>query len=341
MTARRLLPIILLTCSVLPACAVPLAPLSSATAETLPTASVRVTERATTTARPTIPPSPTNVPTPLPTPTARPTPTATPALAAVVLVGAGDIANCDADGAETTARLLDRIEGIVFTLGDHAYPNGTAADFERCYEPTWGRHKGRTRPSPGNHDYLTRGAAAYYAYFRDSAGPGDRGYYSYNAGAWHVVVLDSNIDAGPESAQAEWLRADLTANPALCTLAYWHTAVFSSGAVHGNNAKMKAIWDILDTAGSDVVVAAHEHIYERFAPQTSTGAPDQNGIRQFVVGTGGAGRYAFGDVQPNSEARSNTTYGVLKLTLQAASYAWEFVPVESGGFNDTGSAPCV
>ena len=271
-------------------------------------------------------------------------PTAPPATtppADAVLVGAGDIADCDSGGADATARLLDRIDGTVFTLGDNAYPSGTADQIRRCYAPTWGRHKGRTRPAPGNHDYGSKDAAPYFAYFGENAGPANRGYYSYNLGAWHIISLNSETAAGPSSRQAGWLRADLAANPRTCTLAYWHTVIFSSGAVHGNNDKMKPIWDILASAGADVIVTAHEHMYERFAPQTSSGKADPNGIREFVVGTGGGSHYAIGAIQPNSEVRNNDTFGVLKLTLRATSYAWEFVPIEGGQFQDAGSVECV
>jgi len=153
-----------------------------------------------------------------------------------------------------TARLLDQIQGTVFTLGDNAYESGTAKQFRDCYDPTWGRHKARTRPSPGNHDYVTPGAAAYYDYFGESAGPDRHGYYSFELGAWHIVSLNSEIDAGPESAQAQWLAADLAAHPAACTLAYWHKPIFSSGSVHGNDPHMRPIWNILAHAGADVVV---------------------------------------------------------------------------------------
>jgi hypothetical protein len=268
-------------------------------------------------------------------------PTATSPPADPVLVGAGDIADCDENGAETTASLLDDIEGTVFTVGDNAYPDGAEQDYRRCYEPTWGRHKVRTRPSPGNHDHHTPDAVGYYAYFGENAGPAGQGFYSYNLGAWHIISLNSEVAAGPDSKQTEWLRADLADNPSLCTLAYWHRAMFSSGAVHGNDDKMQAVWDILAAAGVDVVVTGHEHTYERFAPQTSSGKSDPNGIRQFVVGTGGAGHYRFGDIQPNSEVRNNDTLGVLKLTLHAASYSWEFVPIAGGTFRDEGNAACV
>jgi hypothetical protein len=279
---------------------------------------------------------PTAAPTAVPTPTPSPTPTPRPE----VFVGAGDIATCDSDGDEQTARLLDAIPGTVFTLGDNAYGDGTLEQFQQCYDPTWGRHKARTRPAPGNHDYHTAQATGYYAYFGERAGPAGQGYYSFDLGAWHIVALNSEIKAGPNSAQAQWLRADLAANPSVCTLAYWHEPLFSSGP-HGNDAHMQPIWDILAGAGADVVLAGHDHDYERFAPQTSSGEPDPNGMREFVVGTGGASHYAFEHIRPNSEARNNDTFGVLKLTLRATSYDWQFIPVAGGAFHDSGSAACV
>jgi acid phosphatase type 7 len=305
----------------------------------LPTAVV--VGASTPTARPSVLPAetPTSAPThtPLPAPSATPTPDPTDD---PVLVGAGDIAACEA-GAEMTARLLDRIEGTVFTLGDNAYESGSAEQFRECYDPTWGRHKARTRPSPGNHDYGTPGAAAYFDYFGENAGPDQRGYYSFGLGAWHIISLNSEIATGPDSAQAQWLAEDLAAHPATCTLAYWHKPIFSSGSVHGNDPRMRAIWQILARAGADVVLNGHEHIYERFAPQTVDGVADAQGIREFVVGVGGAELYGLGVIQPNSEVRATRIFGVLKLTLHTTSYDWEFVPAEAGAFSDAGSAECV
>jgi hypothetical protein len=261
-----------------------------------------------------------------------------------VLVGAGDIANCDlADGvgAQATARLLDRIPGTVFTTGDHAYPAGTAKQYRDCYEPSWGRHKERTRPSPGNHDYATGKGAAYFDYFGENAGPDRRGYYSYQAGDWHIVSLNSSIPADGRSEQVKWLRQDLAAHPSACTLAYWHIPVFSSGA-HGNNPHMVEIWKALYDAGVDVIVNGHDHDYERFAPQDPRGRPDPaRGIRAFVVGTGGGGVYRFKRTEPNSEVRHHAAYGVLKLTLGATSYDWEFVQSAGISFKDSGTGHCV
>jgi acid phosphatase type 7 len=266
-----------------------------------------------------------------------------------VLVGAGDIANCEiagGSGAAATARLLDRTPGTVFTVGDHAYPSGTAKQFQDCYEPAWGRHKARTRPAPGNHDYLTAGGKPYFEYFGEGADSSfRRGYYSYTLGAWHIVSLNSAIPADRRSPQMEWLRKELSENRTVCTLAYWHIPVFSSGP-HGDEPQttshMLEAWRVLYEFGADVIINGHDHDYERFAPQDPRGQADpKKGIREFVVGTGGGGLYNFRRIRPNSEVRSNRSYGVLKLTLGAAEYAWEFIPGAGEDFRDSGTASCV
>jgi hypothetical protein len=256
------------------------------------------------------------------------------------LVGAGDIGWCGLEGASLTASLLDEIPGTVFTVGDNAYPAGAPQDFANCYGPTWGRHRGRTRPTPGNHDYQSPGAAGYFDYFGASAGVPGEGYYGYRLGAWHIIALNSEISAFPGSAQYEWLRAEVAANPARCVLAYFHTPVFGSGT-NGSNPHMQAVWTVLYASGADVIVTGHNHSYERFAPQDPNGRPDPaRGIRQFVVGTGGALLTGFSSVRANSEIRNGTTWGVLKLTLYADRYDWEFVPVRGQAFSDRGSAGC-
>lgn len=242
---------------------------------------------------------------------------------------------------EETAKLLDNISGTVFTLGDNVYPDGTASQFSDCYGPTWGRHKNRTNPVPGNHDYHVSGASAYYNYFGAAAGDPNKGYYSYNLGAWHIIALNSEVGYQAGSAQEQWLKADLAANQNVCTLAYFHHARFSSGQ-HGNITRMQPFWQALYDNGADVVVSGHDHTYERFAPQNPSGQADATrGIREFVVGTGGSGLYPMPSIQPNSQVRNNTTYGVLKLTLHSASYDWEFVPIAGQTFTDSGSANCV
>lgn len=262
-------------------------------------------------------------------------PSSAPGGQTAVLVGAGDIGTCRSANDEATADLLDAIPGTVITLGDNAYADGTAAQFADCYDPSWGRHLSRTRPSPGNHDYRTRNAAAYYEYFGgQAAGPG--GYYAFDAGEWRVYSLNSNVVSDEE---LDWLIADLAANPRSCILAYWHHPRFSSGR-HGDDADVAPFWDALSGAAADVIVNAHDHDYERFAPQTPTGEASPSGIRQFVVGTGGRGLRPFSDIRPNSEVRNADTYGVLKLTLGPTEYAWEFVPVAGGSFRDSGSGSC-
>lgn len=256
-----------------------------------------------------------------------------------VLVGAGDVAMCGVPEVETTARLLESIAGTVFALGDLAYPSGSANDYATCYEPTWGRVKGRTRPAPGNHDYETPRGAAYYSYFGENAGPSGLGYYSYRAGAWLVLSLNSNIAATADSPQAAWVRATLASNPTACTLAYWHHPLFSSGP-NSNAGVMREMWSILQQGGADVVLSAHDHLYERFAPQDAAGRADsRSGLREFVVGTGGAHLYSPRVIQPNSEV-IGSTHGVLKLTLKAASYEWQFVPIPGKTFTDSGMAQC-
>lgn len=253
-----------------------------------------------------------------------------------VLAGAGDIAMCDANS-EHTSRLLDQIGGTVFTLGDHAYFQGSAQQFRDCYDPAWGRHKSYTRPVPGNHDYETPGASAYFAYFGANAGPPGAGYYSFEVGSWRAIALNSNIAIGSRSPQAEWLRAELERYPALCTVAYFHHPLFTSGP-DGPTPEVRDVWRILYDAGVDVVLNGHEHLYERFAPQDPDGRRDtERGIRQFIAGTGGALLYQPGPAQPNSEVRFST-FGVLKLTLSGGRYDWQFVPVS--GPSDAGSDVC-
>jgi hypothetical protein len=269
----------------------------------------------------------------------------TPVPGDAVILAAGDIASCDGDGDEATALLLDSLEGTVITLGDNVYGSGTSAEFDDCYDPSWGRHRARTRPAPGNHDYNTPGATGYYGYFGAAAGDPAKGYYSYDVGAWHIVVINSNCAAiggcGRLGRQEQWLRADLAAHPAACTMAYWHHPRFSSGSSHGDTSGMQPIWQALYDAGADVVLSGHEHNYERFAPQTPGGAADPaRGIVEFVVGTGGRSHYGFGEPKANSVVRNGDTYGVLKLTLHAASFDFQFVPEAGKTFTDTGTAAC-
>ena len=282
--------------------------------------------------------------------------------AATTVVGpkvaaAGDIA-CDpahssfdeGRGDERTCRqlataelLVDADYEAVLVLGDIQYEEGEASAFAQSYDLSWGRVKGRTRPVPGNHEYRTRGASGYFAYFGAAAGDPAEGYYSYDVGPWHLVALNSNCaevgGCGVGSAQEAWLRADLAASSARCTLAYWHHPRFSSGT-NGNDRATIAFWDALYEAGAEVVLAGHDHDYERFAPQDAGGGRDEaRGIRQFVVGTGGRSLRTFTRVEPNSEVRDRSSFGVLELSLGANAYAWRFRPAV-GTFTDSGSASC-
>ncbi|HZR29387.1 MAG TPA: metallophosphoesterase [Terriglobales bacterium] len=265
-----------------------------------------------------------------------------------IFVGAGDVASCDdLAGAKATAKLLDSIPGTVFVAGDLAYPDGSAEQFANCYGPTWGRHKARTRPSPGNHEFHAGGATPYFNYFGEAAGDPKKGYYSYDLGAWHVIVINSNCSELPDgcaagSPEEQWLKQDLAQHPTACTVAYWHHPLFSSGKAHGNDPEMKPFWQDLYAANADIVINGHDHDYERFAPQDPDGKLDNaRGIREFVVGSGGKNSHrVFGDTKPNSEARNADTFGVLKLTLHAKSYDWEFVPEEGKTFKDSGSGTC-
>ena len=260
----------------------------------------------------------------------------------VVLVGAGDIAGCATETDEATAKLLDAIPGTVFTTGDNAYANGAIEDYRNCYEPTWGRHKGRTRPALGNHDFRTPAAAGYFEYFGSSAGTRGEGWYSYELGAWHVVVLNSNctvVGCGPDSPQGKWLAADLAASKARCTLAYWHHPRWGGGRPDPG---VQPFWDVLYANGADLVVNGHDHFYERLAPVDPQGAPDPaRGIRQITAGMGGISLYDFAaPALPITEVRDDKTFGVIALTLGAKGYDWRFVPVAGSTFTDAGTTRC-
>ena len=261
-----------------------------------------------------------------------------------VLVGAGDIGDCDTTDDTATAALVAEVEGTVFTVGDNAYPDGRLEDFMNCYEPTWGAFKARTRPAPGNHDWETKDLKGYLDYFGTAAAPEGTPWYSYDLGMWHIVVLDSTCDktggCGADSAQGRWLAADLAASDARCTLAIWHAPRFSSGDEHGNDDDVAPFWEALYAADADLVVNGHDHDYERFAPQDPDGREDRSrGIRQFVVGTGGAELRSFDDPKPNSELRAAVSHGVLKLVLHAESYEWSFLQT-TGDFANSGSTRC-
>jgi hypothetical protein len=262
------------------------------------------------------------------------------AIGPAVLVGAGDIGACDLAGARETGLLLDGIAGTVFTMGDNAYPNGTAGQFARCYAPFWGRQKARTRPTPGNHDYRVPDASSYFDYFGPAAGERGKGWYAYELGGWRVYALNSNVAADSGSEQSRWLRADLAMHPRRCVLAYWHHPRFSSGP-HGSSTRTAALYQALYDAGADVLVVGHDHDYERFSPQSPAGAADSaRGIREFVVGSGGGELYRFGTPQPNSVFRYDADWGVLRLSLVPRGYAWRYLGVGGGKVIDAGTGSC-
>jgi hypothetical protein len=261
----------------------------------------------------------------------------TPASSAVI-VGAGDIGRCGSEGALETGRLLDGLNGTVIAVGDLAYQDGSLEQFQTCYEMAWGRHRSRTRPAPGNHEYNAPLAQPYFTYFGGNAGPQGLGYYSYTAGSWLVLSLNSNIPSGRDSEQGSWLRRTLSAQNVSCAMAYYHHPFISSGP-NGDTASLGELWAALYELGVDVVVSAHDHLYERSAPMSATGQPDPaRGIRQFVVGTGGAEIYPAVRTHPASE-RIISAHGVLRLTLERDRYEWEFL--QTGGVRgDAGGGVC-
>jgi hypothetical protein len=270
---------------------------------------------------------------------------APPAVAAdaAVLVGAGDIATCEGQADEATAALLAAIPGTVFAAGDLAYPDGSDRDFVQCYDPSWGRVRDRTLPALGNHE-LDKGdaAAGYFDYWGSRAGTPVAPWYAADVGTWRVVVLDSNCDAvscEPDGAQAAWLSDELAAHPSPCRVAIWHHPRFSSGE-HGDDGRMAPLWQLLDEAGTELAVVGHDHDYERFARMLADGTADPRGIREFVVGTGGAALRPVGDTRPNSEAHQSDSHGVLRLALRRDGYDWAFIPVPGDTFTDVGSEAC-
>jgi len=261
-----------------------------------------------------------------------------------ILVGAGDIAICGSPGMEATAKLLDEIPGTIFTAGDNSNEEGSQANYMECFDPAWGRHKQRIYPAVGNHDYLTLNGMPYFAYFGERAGDPDKAYYSFPLGAWRVIVLNSLCEyaggCGSDSPQMEWLIAELEANATQCTVAIWHYPLFTSGQ-RGGNAVVRPFWQVLYEAGAEIIINGHDHHYERFASQDPSGRLDpERGIRQFIIGTGGAGVRPIGEIAANSEERILYTYGVLKLTLRSDSYNWEFIPQAGMGATDSGSGVC-
>ena len=262
-----------------------------------------------------------------PSPPSHPPQTAT-------LIAVGDIGECGSPAVAQTARLADGIEGEVVLAGDLAYAHGSMRNFIECFDPEWGANRRRWRPVPGNHEYETPFAAGYFQYFAEAAGIG---HYSFRAGDWFVLMLNSNVAAGPGSAQYEFVRSELAANRAPCTIAVWHHPLYSSGP-NGPNPLMRDLWRLLQQNGVDVIVAAHDHLYERFGKQDADGRSDVAGIRQFVVGTGGAHLYNFQRVSANSQARISA-HGVLRLTLNRSNYDWAFIDV-TGSVADAGADGC-
>ena len=271
-----------------------------------------------------------------------------PPLPAEVILAAGNIATCGTTNDEATAALLDTLQGTIFTLGDNVFPDGSMAAYTNCYQPSWGRHKARTYAALGNHEYSVGNANSTFDYFGNRAGPRDLGYYSLDLGNWHIIVLNVNDSTVSQtksfegSAQEKWLKADLAAHSKGCTLALWHNTRFFSSNTIGwtSNAYVTGIWKQLYNAGVDVVLNGQQHDYERFPPMTSTGGLDEvKGIREFNVGTGGESTERMVAIAQYSEARSDA-FGILKLTLDAGGYSWEFVPTVPGQFSDTGAGTC-
>jgi hypothetical protein len=257
------------------------------------------------------------------------------------VVAAGDISPERLAGQRATSNLVLRLNPTrVLALGDTQYDAGALADYRDYYAPTWGRFKGRTKPSPGNHEYKTAGASGYFAYFGRAARPAGRSYYSFDLGGWHLISLDSNIDHSAGSVQSQWLRADLRRSSQRCVLAFWHHPRFSSGAAHGDDTTVRPFWRILYRHRADLVLNGHEHNYERFAAQTPWGDARRGGVREFVVGTGGASHYGFGEPHPHSQKRISHTYGVLRLVLRPRSYLWKFINVRDEVLDSGGPRRC-
>ena len=285
---------------------------------------------------------------------------AVPALAARTVVrvaAAGDIADCHNHDAHrrTAATVRALAPDLVLALGDLAYPNSSLDDLVDCYGSSWGAFRSITRPTIGNHEYHTEHGGPFFAYFCGAVGEGLRGYYSFDAGPWHVVALNSNCGndldvppgipdefggCGADSPQARWLEADLAAHPSACTLAMWHHPRFTSGSQHGNGIFMTDLWRVLDRHHVDLVLSGHVHNYERFAPQDADGRPVATSPRAIVVGTGGAPLKSFGAIGANSEVRFDDAYGVLALELAADRYSFRFVDADTGAVRDEGSGVC-
>jgi hypothetical protein len=273
------------------------------------------------------------------------------ARSATILI-AGDIAEGAALSQEAaTADLVAARGGIVMTAGDNAYPDGSPADFQTRYHPTCGRFKARTRPTPGNHDYETPRGEGYFDYFGGRAGPRlpngrGRGYYAFHAGSWLVLALDSeaclrSVGCGSGSPQHTWLKRVLRRESARCTMAVWHTPLFSSG-LHGDQPLVRPLVRLLYDHGAEIIINGHDHDYERMAPARPDGAIDSRfGLRQFIVGTGGAVLREEGAAAvPHRRVFQATAHGVLRLRLNDRGYSWSFLPIEGASFADSGSGRC-
>jgi len=284
----------------------------------------------------------------------------------LVVMAAGDIACDPADpnfhggfGTDSqcrqglTASLVDPHAAAILLLGDDQYECGGLAAYKASFQPAWGRFRPLIRPAPGNHEYETypngtdcsAGGAArgYFDFFGAAAHQDTAGHYSFDLGAWHIIALDSQCPAvggcRRGSPEETWLRADLAATKEPCILAYWHHPRWSSGR-HGDEGQTAAFWDDLYAYHADIVLNGHDHDYERFAPQSPGGVPDPNGIREFVVGTGGRSHDGPGTLAANSEIRNFDTFGVLKLTLRGNGEDWSFIPEPGATFSDSGSGSC-
>lgn len=290
-------------------------------------------------------------------PGADPCPTSDPANP--VLYVAGDIASCDSEGDEATADLLNGLPGTVLIAGDVAYETGSEANFSNCFDSSWGRHKNRTRPVPGNHEYSTAGASGYFAYFGEAAGDPGKGYYAFDAGPWRVLMLNSECEqiggCDETSPQTEWLRAELADDARRCVLAVWHKPRLAAGTHAGENPQLLPLWQAAYDGGVDLVVNGHDHNYQRYGEMNRSldGIDEGRGVREIVVGTGGkditdidpalaestAGLEEWADVPGDGDGR-DAAFGVLKLTLRADSYDWEFLPVAGESYTDKGTANC-
>jgi 3',5'-cyclic AMP phosphodiesterase CpdA len=269
-----------------------------------------------------------------------------------VINALGDIAACDArytqrDGFLQTAALLQRLDGPILGLGDYVYYGGDPTLYTNCFDPVWGQFKSRIFPAVGNHEYIYPNAAGYYQYFGAAAGNPANGYYSYNLGAWHVVVLNTNCssagalnDCFAGSPQEQWLRADLAAHPTFCTLAYYHHPLYSSGK-EGNFWRAHDLVQALIDYHVDLILNGHDHSYERFAPQDANGNLDPvNGIPEIIAGTGGKDHSPLVKRLPNSLVFDNTSFGVLRMVLHPTGYVFQFIPVAGSAFTDSGSGTC-